>query len=165
MTLKEKLKDFSFVAYIIVIVIMFLFANAIFFTILAKDSTLLIVFNQIDLNKINSTFFFITIIYLGVIGVDKLITPPEEFLKKIEEFKQNEENVKRFSRKKFVFWVWFLYMLYYILMFYFVNSYKLSEFIQIDITNMLTYFLIVAATFISVETISPYLRKVDIYKK
>ena len=50
-------------------------------------------------------------------------------------------------------------------MFYFVNSYRLSNFIQIDITNMLTYFLIVSATFISVETISPYLKKVDIFKK
>lgn len=164
MKMFEKLKDFTFVAYIISFFIIFNFLILIaILTFTFNEEMLNLFFTQINIDQINTLFFALTMIYLGIIGADKLLTPYEEFIKiiKVDSF-NNEEYVTHFSRKKFIFWLWFVYCLLYLILFYFISLNKIN--FKFNITNIITYFLLVSAMFISVQTLSPHLRKINILK-
>lgn len=164
MKMFEKLKDFTFVAYIISFFIIFNFLILIaILTFTFNEEMLNLFFTQINIDQINTLLFALTMIYLGIIGADKILTPYEEFIKiiKVDSF-NNEEYVTHFSRKKFIFWLWFVYCLLYLILFYFISLNKIN--FKFNITNIITYFLLVSAMFISVQTLSPHLKKINILK-
>jgi len=51
----------------------------------------------------------------------------------------------------------------YIIIFYFISLNKIK--FKFNITNIIVYFLLVSAMFISVQTLSPHLKKIDVLKK
>jgi len=165
MSFKEKLKDFSFLVFILsfLIIVNFLIIIAILvFTY--NEEMLNLFFSSVNIDQINTLFFALTMIYLGIIGVDKLLTPYEEFIKFIKvDNSDNEQTIAHFSRKKFIFWLWLVYCLAYIIIFYFISLNKIK--FKFNITNIIVYFLLVSAMFISVQTLSPHLKKIDVLKK
>jgi len=101
MSFKEKLKDFSFLVFILsfLIIVNFLIIIAILvFTY--NEEMLNLFFSSVNIDQINTLFFALTMIYLGIIGVDKLLTPYEEFIKFIKvDNSDNEQTIAHFPEK------------------------------------------------------------------
>jgi len=147
---------FGLIAFFICTIIFLLFNFTVLNSFIFKNTNLLILLMPLNFNKLIDMYFAVSLIYLGVITLEKIFTPVNEILK--EKIINEKTFTEKISRKKFIYWIWVVIIIINIVS-YFIASFN-RVLIPYDISQILMYFFVITGVFIAAQNLSPYLKEI-----
>ena len=147
---------FGLIAFFICTIIFLLFNFTVLNSFIFKNTNLLILLMPLNFNKLIDMYFTVSLIYLGIITLEKIFTPINEILK--EKIINEKIFTEKISRKKFIYWIWVVIIIINIVS-YFIASFN-RVLIPYDISQILMYFFVITGVFIAAQNLSPYLKEI-----
>jgi len=147
---------FGLIAFFICTIIFLLFNFTVLNSFIFKNTNLLILLMPLNFNKLIDMYFTVSLIYLGIITLEKIFTPINEILK--EKIINEKTFTEKISRKKFIYWIWVVIIIINIVS-YFIASFN-RVLIPYDISQILMYFFVITGVFIAAQNLSPYLKEI-----